>query len=172
MELNVRRAELRDAPAVSAVIEAAYRHDGLYGSDTRLYNLVKDETEHRILNTYVYIAENSAGVAVATRTLSFPGMGYRDIAEANEVEGRRLAVHPNYRGMSVTRLFLEQLTPIMIGMGVEGLVVSTGSQWQTNNIFPRAGMVLNPSRQWWSEKLGQLMNVYTKDLVGALEMAI
>ena len=165
MELKVRRAEVCDAQAVSKVIDAAYRKDGLYGSNSRLYNSLVSETEHRIVNTHVYIAENLLGVAVATRGLSFPGMGYRDIAEETEVEGRRLAVHPEYRGMSVTRHFLELLTPVMINEGVNSLVVSTGETWSTNSVFPKAGMSLKPERKWFNKRLDQWMNVYTKDLV-------
>lgn len=165
MELKVRRANYDDVLAVSSVLDAAYKNDGLYGSSAEMYKNLQSETAHRIENAYVYVAENLAGVVVATRTLSFPGMGYRDVANENEVEGRRLAVHPEYRGMSVTSMFLSQLTPIMIAGGVNSLVVSTGATWKTNNIFPKAGMVLEPKRQWYSEKLSQIMNVYTKSLI-------
>jgi ribosomal protein S18 acetylase RimI-like enzyme len=143
--LTIRRADLADADQVGMLAERVYRHGGWAdeGYSKRLL-----DGRSRIEDAVVLVAV-ADGVIVGTVTAARPGSRMANMARAEEVEIRMLAVDEAARGQGIADLLMAACEALARDEGRAALVLATAPDMHAaHRLYRRRGYVRQPDRDW------------------------
>jgi ribosomal protein S18 acetylase RimI-like enzyme len=143
--VTIRRADLADADQVGMLAERVYRHGGWAdeGYSKRLL-----DGRSRIEAAVVLVAVTD-GVIVGTVTAARPGSRMANMARAEEVEIRMLAVDEAARGQGIADLLMAACEALARDEGRAAVVLATAPDMHAaHRLYRRRGYVRQPDRDW------------------------
>jgi ribosomal protein S18 acetylase RimI-like enzyme len=143
--VTIRRADLADADQVGMLAERVYRHGGWAdeGYSKRLL-----DGRSRIEAAVVLVAVTD-GVIVGTVTAARPGSRMANMARAEEVEIRMLAVDEAARGQGIADLLMAACETLARDEGRAAVVLATAPDMHAaHRLYRRRGYVRQPDRDW------------------------
>jgi len=120
---GARGAVPDDYAQVGELTVAAYRSAGMIeGNDAYISTLL--DTADRAAKAEVFVVDGPAGV-IATVTIAGAGTPYSEVARADELEFRMLAVAPSAQGRGLGTSLVAFCAEQAIARGLRGLVLCT-----------------------------------------------
>jgi ribosomal protein S18 acetylase RimI-like enzyme len=143
--VTIRRADLADADQVGMLAERVYRHGGWANED---YSKRLLDGRSRIEAAVVLVAV-ADGVIVGTVTAARPGSRMANMARAEEVEIRMLAVDEAARGQGIADLLMAACETLARDEGRAAVVLATAPDMHAaHRLYRRRGYVRQPDRDW------------------------
>ena len=143
--VTIRRADLADADQVGMLAERVYRHGGWANED---YSKRLLDGRSRIEAAVVLVAVTD-GVIVGTVTAARPGSRMANMARAEEVEIRMLAVDEAARGQGIADLLMAACEALARDEGRAAVVLATAPDMHAaHRLYRRRGYVRQPDRDW------------------------
>ena len=162
MSVTVRTAEPGDLERVGELTALAYVADELIPADHAYVAELQDAVHrHDHATVLVAVEDAPAGQRVlGTITIATPDSPYAEIAAADELELRMLAVDPGARRRGIGELLMRAAIERGLGWGAQRVVLSTMTTMAAaQRMYERLGMHRAPERDWEVE--GYSMKVYT-----------
>jgi ribosomal protein S18 acetylase RimI-like enzyme len=158
-EIEIRRAEERDATDVGVLTERVYREGGWTSEH---YAAVLRDARTRIAQAVVFVATRD-GAVVGSVALAPPGTPFVNVAGADEAEVRMLAVAPDARGRGIADALVARCEQQARAAGLAGVVLSTeATMHAAHRLYRRRGYRRQPERDWAGTRTTYL--VYRVDL--------
>jgi ribosomal protein S18 acetylase RimI-like enzyme len=143
--VTIRRADLADADQVGMLAERVYRHGGWANED---YSKRLLDGRSRIEAAVVLVAV-ADGVIVGTVTAARPGSRMANMARAEEVEIRMLAVDEAARGQGIADPLMAACEALARDEGRAAVVLATAPDMHAaHRLYRRRGYVRQPDRDW------------------------
>ena len=159
-DLVIRVASDDEGDAVGVLTERVYRDGGFVGDD---YAAELRDGESRVRDATVVVAELD-GRLVGTVTIALPGTRYSEIARADELEVRMLAVADDVRRRGIADALMDAVETMARDRGLTGVILSTAPMMHgAHRLYERRGYVRRPERDWDVDGLRLL--AYERDLV-------
>jgi GNAT superfamily N-acetyltransferase len=144
-ELVVRPARQDEGDAVGVLTEQVYREDGFVDDH---YAAVLRDGASRVHDATVIVAELGDRL-VGSVTAALPGTRYSEIARADEVEVRMLAVAGDVRRRGIADALMEAVETLARHRGLAGVILSTAPMMEgAHRLYERRGYVRRPERDW------------------------
>ena len=110
------------------------------------------DTSTRARSAQVLVASR-AGEVVGSVTIARPGTPFADIARANELEFRMLAVEPRARGEGIGAALVGAVIDIARAEDFDAVVLTTMPEMAAaRRMYDRIGFTRMPERDWATEK--------------------
>lgn len=162
MSITVRTAEPADLERVGELTALAYVADELFSPDHAYVAELQDAVHRHDHATVLVAVEHGpdGDRVLGTITIATPDSPYSEIAAADELELRMLAVDPEARRRGIGELLMREAIERGLGWGAQRVVLSTMTTMTTaQRMYERLGMHREPERDWGVE--GHSMKVYT-----------
>ena len=164
MSTTIRRAGPDDVDRVGELTAHAYLADDLLSHDDDYLHELRDAAS-RVDAATVLVAADEDGAIVGTITLAVAGSPYAEIAEADEVELRMLAVDPAARGRGVGEALLRHALAHARAAGSPVILSTMPAMHTAQRMYDRLGLHRLPGRDW--PVADQVMLVYGTARPGA-----
>ena len=166
----VRRATEADLREVGDLTARAYVTDGLVDPDHWYAAELRDAAARgRAATVLVAVPPDDGGRVLGTITIAPAGSPYAEVARADEVELRMLAVDPASRRQGVAEQLVHAALREAVGVGAHGVVLSTlDSMRSAHRLYDRLGFVARPERDWSDEITMRVLTWHPPEAPGPL----
>lgn len=147
-ELVVRPARSEEYAVVGELTLAAYTADG-YVPASSGYGAALLDAHSRAVGAELLVAVDSNDRPMGTVTVCPPGSPFAEIAKADELEFRMLAVPPAARGRGVGAQLVETVLARARELGLSRVVMCSATGMATaHRLYARTGFRRLPDRDW------------------------
>ncbi|MCT2584949.1 GNAT family N-acetyltransferase [Actinophytocola gossypii] len=146
-EVTIRAARPAELPEVGRLTAEAYRASGYEVSADYAGKLA--DAGPRASEAELLVATDPEGHVLGTVTLAPPGSPWAQVATADELEFRMLAVSPAARGRGVGEALTRAAIDRAAELGLSGVALSSGREMAAaHRLYERLGFRRTPDRDW------------------------
>lgn len=146
-EVTIRPARESELGAVGELTINAYHADGYETSGE--YALKLADARPRAAEAELLVAVDDAGTLLGTVTVAPPGSPWSQVAAADELEFRMLAVSPLARGRGVGEALTRRVIERAEELGLRAVTLSSSQNMLTaHRLYERLGFRRTPDADW------------------------
>lgn len=147
-DVTIRVARPDELAAVGELTVESYRANG-YLDASGPYALKLADAVPRFREAELLVAVDSGGDLLGTVTIAPPGSPWVQVAAADELEFRMLAVSPSARGRGIGEALTRRAIDRAVELGLRGVALSSSAEMTTaHRLYERLGFYRTPEADW------------------------
>jgi ribosomal protein S18 acetylase RimI-like enzyme len=147
-DVTIRLARPDELTAVGELTVESYRANG-YLDGSGPYALKLADAVPRAREAELLVAVDAGGALLGTVTIAPPGSPWSQVAAADELEFRMLAVAPSARGRGVGEALTRRAIDRAVELGLRGVTLSSSAEMVTaHRLYERLGFYRTPDLDW------------------------
>jgi ribosomal protein S18 acetylase RimI-like enzyme len=147
-DVTIRVARPDELAAVGELTVESYRFDGFLDEGSE-YAMKLADAGPRFREAELLVAVDDAGTLLGTVTIAPPGSPWSQVATADELEFRMLAVSPAARGRGIGEALTRRALDRAVELGLSGVALSSSAEMAAaHRLYERLGFYRIPERDW------------------------
>ncbi len=147
-EVTIRPARPDEFAAVGRLTVDAYRASGYVEADGP-YTLKLADARVRAREAELWVAVDADGAVLGTVTIAPPSSPWAQVADADQLEFRMLAVSKAARGRGIGEALTRAVLERAAELGLRGVALSSSTQMTTaHRLYERLGFHRTPAKDW------------------------